>query len=159
MALIATPITPEVIHQFVMEGIRDEDAQEYMAHAGQPLEVLRDSLMALVGVTEDAYAEALHTPEGTLVALGGWDLRGTCWFLCTDAVVSNPVAFTRHIKKRRDDVLRAVPVLTNEVWLGNAIHVQFLKLLGAEFSSHEFERGGLRFTRFYIQNRKEVTRG
>lgn len=155
MRLIASPITPEVIHEFVMEGIREEDALEYQAHSGQPLEGLRDALTSLVGVTEEAYAEALHAPDGTLVALGGWDLRGICWFLCTEAVRKFRVAFTKHIQQRRDDVLRAVPVLTNEVWIGNSVHVHFLRRLGAEFSEHVFTRGGLPFTRFYIQ-RKEA---
>lgn len=153
MDLVATPITPEVIFEFLHDGIREDDEKEYLAHSGQPLETLKDSLMALVGKEQEAYAEAVHTTEGTLVALGGWDLLGASWFLCTDAVQDHARSFVRHIKARRDALLKAVHVITNEVWIGNGVHVRFLEALGAEFSTRVFQRGGLEFTRFYIQQK------
>lgn len=152
MDLVATPITPEVIQDFMLR-IRMDDVWEYEAHSGNPVGSLGDALMDLVGKEQEAYAEAVHTPEGTLVALGGWDLLGASWFLCTDAVQSHSRAFVRHIKARRDALLKAVHVITNEVWVGNAVHVRFLGVLGAEFSERRFSRNGLEFTRFYIQQK------
>ena len=154
MDLVATPITPAVIEEFIQK-IRSPDVCEYQAHAGLPIECLRDDLLALVGQTDAAYAEAIHSQEGHLVAVGGWDLLGASWFLCTDAVHEHARGFLKHIKSRRDALLKAVHVITNEVWLGNRTHVRFLEALGAEFSTRVFVRGGLEFARFYIQ-RKEV---
>lgn len=152
MSLTATPLTPEVVHSF-MQRIRLDDVREYEAHSGNPIGFLGDSLMGLVGQEQEAYAEAVHTPEGILVAIGGWDLLGASWFLCTDAVQEHARAFVRHIKDRRDALLKAVHVVTNEVWLGNAVHVRFLEILGAEFSDRHFTRGGLTFTRFFIHQK------
>jgi len=152
MDLVATPITPEVITKFMQE-IRMDDVREFEAHSGSPVEYLEEALMGLVGKEQEAYAEAVHSPEGHLVALGGWDLLGASWFLCTDAVHEHARAFVRHIKARRDALLKAVHVITNEVWLGNSVHVRFLEVLGAEFSDRHFSRNGLEFTRFYIQQK------
>lgn len=155
MALTVTPLTRKDIGEMSM-GIRSEDALEYRAHSGNHLGTLWETLMDLVGVEDEHYVEAVRNQRGHLVALGGWSASGVCWFLCTALVEAHARDFVRHIKARRDTLLDHVDVLTNEVMTTNALHVRFLKHLGAEFSEDTFQRGGETFARFYIQ-RKEVT--
>ncbi|ATN92934.1 internal virion protein [Ralstonia phage RPSC1] len=154
MALTVSPLTRKDIGEMSMR-IRADDVLEYRAHSGNHLGTLWDTLMALVGVEDEHYVEAVRNQRGHLVALGGWSVTGVCWFLCTSLVDHHARDFVRHIKARRDTLLDHVDVLTNEVMVTNALHVRFLKHLGAEFSADTFNRNGQEFARFYIQ-RKEV---
>ena len=55
------------------------------------------------------------------------------WMLCTKKVEEHPIAFLRYCKTYLKDLLDTKPLMWNYVWLGNELHVKWLKWMGATF--------------------------
>lgn len=55
------------------------------------------------------------------------------WMLCTNIVEQHPVAFLRFCKEYLKGLLEDHKILVNYVWLGNDLHVKWLKWMGAKF--------------------------
>lgn len=150
-------VWPEDIDTF-MGGIREEDVQEFAYAHGHGFYAgwmhLKNALHDAQKNPPGVFLKVVH--KGTLMALGGFDGAGTCWFLCTRAVEERPLSFMRVSKMVRDHVIASgCDVLTNVCWMGNDMHVRFLKALGAEFSARIIYKSGQEFRRFYIP--KEVS--
>ena len=61
------------------------------------------------------------------------------WMLCTNKVEEHPIAFLRYCREYLKDLLdiykylEIYDKLDNYVWLGNPLHVKWLKWMGATF--------------------------
>lgn len=55
------------------------------------------------------------------------------WMLCTEMVEVHPISFLRYCKKYLENLQNVYPLLWNYVWLGNELHVKWLKWMGATF--------------------------
>lgn len=103
-------------------------------------------------------ADVLYDSKtGEVYAVGGIDfgyIKPVVWMLCTTRVEEHPVKFCRYIKKHLHTyLLPRISYLWNYVWLGNDLHVNWLKWMGARFfevqlvNDEEFQR--FEFSRFY----------
>lgn len=73
------------------------------------------------------------TNTGEVYAIGGVD-GDTVWVLCTEAVERHPIPFLRFCKTfGKRTWLPSTKVLYNYVWMGNPLHVKWLKWMGARF--------------------------
>lgn len=116
------------------------------------------------GVTfEDSF---LHTMEDTLVlldeedrvyAIGGFPKGHVVWMLCTKRVEENKILFLRSVKSIFKEFIDKKDWLYNYVWMGNELHVKWLKWMGAEFKEPLY-RGidNQPFRLFYFE--KEVSK-
>lgn len=82
----------------------------------------------------------LHDEDGRVFAIGGVEPDITCgriyglvWMLCTTRVEEHPIAFLRYMKRVLVFTFKTSPYtrLSNQVWLGNTLHVKWLKYMGA----------------------------
>lgn len=94
----------------LMSELRLEDA---------PVSAFSDCKV-LVDDNDDVYAIAA-IEQGSFV-----------WMLCTTRVEKKPIAFLRACKKFYDEFIQG-RVLTNFAWLGNSLHIKWLKWIGATF--------------------------
>lgn len=146
--LYTTPIGPEAILR-IMRQIRDTDMAEYEAVTGKPWSTIGPGLLETLQNPLEV-TTAVWTEDDQLVAVGGFNMAGRCWFICTDLVEKHPKGFCRIIKQHRDMVHQNGAVCHNVVGLQNELHVRFLKWLGAEISPKVTHRGGWDFSHFYI---------
>ena len=63
----------------------------------------------------------------------GVENEDTIWMLCTKKVEEHPIAFLRYCKEYLKGLLETYDKLDNYVWLGNPLHVKWLKWMGASF--------------------------
>lgn len=97
-------------------------------------------------------AEVLYDDETNEVyAVGGINfgyVKPVVWLLCTTRVEEHPVKFCRFTKDfLHNQWLRHISYLWNYVWLGNTLHVQWLKWMGAKFFEIKIVNGE-QFQRF-----------
>lgn len=85
---------------------------------------------------EGSYA-AVSDDGGTVYAVGGVQRNAdnVVWMLCTNAVHDNKVEFLRFTKVIYNIWINGNKHMWNYVWLGNKLHVDWLKWLGAKFST------------------------
>ncbi|BAJ51830.1 internal virion protein [Ralstonia phage RSB2] len=140
----------------LIEQARPEDREEYECLTGKPFEALGPTLLEYIEEKPyHAHVEAVRDPSGALVAVGGLDSLGVCWFVTTGRVGSHKRDFCEIIKHRRDVVHQCYRVpCTNLVLMDNALHVRFLKYLGAEFIN-PVTINGREFRQFVIQPRSD----
>ncbi|UCR90941.1 putative internal virion protein A [Ralstonia phage RpY2] len=152
MRLYSEDLTPKGIIELIEQAL-PEDRREYECLTGNPFESLAGSLMDYL--ESGAHAEAVRDPEGNLVAVGGLDHLGVCWFVTTARVRSHKGDFCKIIKHRRDVVhtVYGVPCV-NIVMMSNDLHVRFLRYLGAEFIN-PVTINGEEFRTFVIKPRSD----
>lgn len=103
-------------------------------------------------------ADVLYDDKtGEVYAVGGINygyVKPVVWMLCTTRVEEHPIKFCRYIKKYLHVyLLPHTSYLWNFVWLGNELHVNWLKWMGARFfeaqlvNGEEFQR--FEFSRCY----------
>lgn len=75
--------------------------------------------------------------NGFILALGGCDNTGSCWFVTHEKVATLSKAerkeFREAIVRYRDECLENHKVLHNTVWIGNQSHIRLLTSIGAIF--------------------------
>lgn len=96
----------------------------------------------------------LDEEAGDVYAIGGINDKGRIWMLCTSSVEKHPFAFLKFCKKNLDIYLKDYYMLWNYVWLGNEMHVNWLKWLGATFE-RVITVNNEQFQAFYFVNTKE----
>lgn len=153
MRLYSEDLTPEGIVELIEQAL-PADRAEYECLTGKPFEALAGTLMEFIGeLPNGAHVEAVRDPEGRLVAVGGLDTLGICWFVTTGRVRDHKRDFCQIIKHRRDVVHSVYHVpCTNIVMMSNDLHVRFLRYLGAEFINPITIRGE-EFRQFVIKPR------
>jgi hypothetical protein len=105
-----------------------------------------DSLMQSMGDVK-----ALIDDDENVYAIGGFDNHNV-WMLCTDLVETNKILFLRSTKKVLQDVMKKEGYLKNYVWLGNDLHIKWLKWMGAEFEEPiYYGYDGQPFKEFYFK--------
>ena len=77
------------------------------------------------------------------------EIESVIWMLCTDKVEEKPITFLRYCKKYIEGLLDQHPLMHNYVWLGNYLHVKWLKWMGARFGEI-ITRNGEPFQYFYF---------
>lgn len=103
-------------------------------------------------------AQVLYDTETKEVyAVGGINygyIKPVVWMLCTTRVEQHPLKFCKFIKNYLHVcLLPHISYLWNYVWLGNRMHAQWLKWMGARFfearliNNEEFQR--FEFSRFH----------
>lgn len=153
--LLDTDVVPFV------DNIREDDLRECSVVAGTAHLTVEDQkgkqkaliakLLLLTKHRPEFTHLSLKTPEGDLVAIGGYCTRGTVWFLCTNLVKQYRVSFLRAIKAIRDEAWQHAAVLTNYMMWSNTTHRGFLEAIGADFSLIDVKAiEGERYVRFYI---------
>lgn len=83
-------------------------------------------------------------------AIGGVD-KCTVWMMCTHKVEQHPIPFLRFCKDYLRHWQKTYNYLSNYVWLGNELHVKWLKFMGAKFDK-TIEVNGHKFQYFYFIN-------
>lgn len=146
MRLDITELDINKLCDFVYNA-RELDLQEvYHAtlkdFAETPIEELKDTMCLYDEDTNEVYAI--------------WGVSGdtAIWMLCTYRVEEHPIAFLRFCKEYLKGLLDTNPYLFNYVWLGNDLHVKWLKWMGATFCdvvviNHE------PFQYFYFKKKKK----
>lgn len=125
-----TQITPEYWEQF-KQNARELDVLEVaIQHPTCPVQMWDYEIVegSMVAVSDDGK---------TVYAVGGVERDiSPCsvWMLCTNAVHDCPVEFLRFTKTIYQIWINGNGHMWNYVWLGNDLHVNWLKWLGAEFS-------------------------
>ncbi len=105
-----------------------------------------DSLLQSMGDVK-----ALIDDDENVYAIGGFDNHNV-WMLCTDLVKTNKILFLRSTKKVLQDVMKKEGYLKNYVWLGNDLHIKWLKWMGAEFEEPiYYGYDGQPFKEFYFK--------
>ena len=95
--------------------------------------------------------KALIDDDENVYAIGGFDNHNV-WMLCTDLVKTNKILFLRSTKKVLQDVMKKEGYLKNYVWLGNDLHIKWLKWMGAEFEEPiYYGYDGQPFKEFYFK--------
>ena len=153
MRLYSEDLTPEGIVELIEQAL-PEDRREYECLTGKPFESLGVTLLEFIeALPNGAHVEAVRDPEGNLVAVGGLDTLGICWFVTTVRVRDHKRDFCQIIKHRRDVVHECFHVpCTNIVMMSNDLHVRFLRYLGAEFIN-PVTINGEEFRQFVIKPR------
>ena len=128
-------------------NIRPKDRQEVEITLGEPLQAKhfeedKDNIEFLI----DAKTNEIYGMGGVSApAVGTFPI---VWLLCTKEVEKHPVAFLRFAKAYNDKWTEKYKVTTNWVWLGNDLHVKWLKWMGAIFLGTPFIINGEKFQRF-----------
>lgn len=105
-----------------------------------------DSLLQSMGDVK-----ALIDDDENVYAIGGFDNHNV-WMLCTDLVETNKILFLRSTKKVLQDVMKKEGYLKNYAWLGNDLHIKWLKWMGAEFEEPiYYGYDGQPFKEFYFK--------
>ena len=105
--------------------------------------------LADTSINDLADSQVLVDEDDNVYALGG--INGKCiWLLCTHKVEENPITFLRYCRRYFDSWLRG-RVVTNFAWLGNRLHIEWLKWVGAVFVGKSLNN----FQQFIIDSRKE----
>lgn len=128
-------------------NIRPKDRQEVEITLGEPLQARhfeedKDYIEFLIEANTNriyGMGGVSPTPSGTFPIV---------WLLCTNEVEKHPVAFLRFVKSYNDKWTQKYMVTTNWVWLGNDLHVKWLKWMGAIFLGSPFYINGEKFQRF-----------
>lgn len=112
------------------ETMRQEDVREIWHHSrSTPLD-------ALIGGFKHGNAQTVEW-QGRVVAMfgvaGEYEGVGICWMLASDDLVKIKKSFLKECRKFVNDMHEDYPVLGNMVWVGNPIHIQWLKWLGFQF--------------------------
>lgn len=128
MKLSIDKLTVRQLHDFVMNA-REKDLEEFyiplkQAFIDTPLEEFNTAL-CLRDELGDVYC--IWGVEDTE------DIDDIIWMLCTDKVEKHPVAYLRFCKEYLKGLLKDHKILCNYVWLGNDLHVKWLKWMGAKF--------------------------
>lgn len=97
-----------------------------VAFGDSNIDELRRNTMALVDDKDNVYA------------IGGY-YSHVVWMLCTNKVEQNKIKFLRFIKDYYSKVIEKEEWLYNYVWLGNELHVKWLKWLGATFKEEIYK--------------------
>ena len=106
-----------------------------------------DDLLECYHVTQESFEDTLindlsntyclYDADGMDVyAIWGVDkeeIESVIWMLCTKRVEENPVTFLRYCRNYIKRLLDQYPLMHNYVWLGNDLHVKWLKWMGAKF--------------------------
>ena len=127
--------------------IRPKDRREVEISLGETLQAKHFE-------EDKEYIEFLiDTDTNRIYGMGGvcTEVVGTfpvVWLLCTDEVEKHPTAFLRFAKSYNDKWTQKYKVTTNWVWLGNDLHVKWLKWMGAIFLGSPFLINGGTFQRF-----------
>lgn len=130
-----------------MLNIRPKDRQEVEITLGEPLQAKhfeedKDYIEFLI----DAETNKIYGMGG--VSGATVNTFPIVWLLCTNEVEKHPVTFLRFIKAYNDKLTEKHKVTTNWVWLGNDLHVKWLKWMGAIFLGTPFIINGEKFQRF-----------
>lgn len=128
-------------------NIRPKDRQEVEITLGEPLQAKhfeedKDYIEFLI----DAETNKIYGMGG--VSGATVNTFPIVWLLCTNEVEKHPVTFLRFIKAYNDKLTEKHKVTTNWVWLGNDLHVKWLKWMGAIFLGTPFIIHGEKFQRF-----------
>lgn len=128
-------------------NIRPKDRQEVEITLGEPLQAKhfeedKDYIEFLI----DAETNKIYGMGG--VSGATVNTFPIVWLLCTNEVEKHPVTFLRFIKAYNDKLTEKHKVTTNWVWLGNDLHVKWLKWMGAIFLGNPFIINGEKFQRF-----------
>lgn len=107
-----------------MNDARKEDLYEVYAMHGKKIE---DFVLSSFQGVECVY-------EGDKIfGIGGID-DDYIWLLCTHEVERQPVKFLRGIKQILKLKIKDNKILRNYAWLGNPLHIKWLKWMGARFN-------------------------
>lgn len=128
-------------------NIRPKDRQEVEITLGEPLKAHHfkedaENIEFLI----DAETNKIYGMGG--VSPTAINTFPIVWLLCTNEVEKHPVAFLRFAKSYNDAWTEKYKVTTNWVWLGNELHVKWLKWMGAIFLGSPFTIRGEKFQRF-----------
>jgi len=126
-----------------MASIRPADRRESLAGSGIPTGV------ALKRVIPEGTTNLIALLDGTPLVL--WGVRphlqypkvGIVWLVATVQAERRLVALHQEMRWQLDEALTAYPTLWNVVWEGNALHVHWLRRIGAEFIAHHPKLGPL----------------
>lgn len=148
MNIHTTAVTIEIWQDFLMYA-RPADILECEIMVGKPFGELLLSDMAT--------AEALIDEDTKEVyAIGGIDKTeesgGLVWMICTQRVEQHPTAFLRVMKRILKERQKEYKLLFNYVWLGNPLHISWLKWMGAQMGAVlPIGANGERFAYFEIK--------
>lgn len=109
---------------YFLEHARPKDVLEVELTSGKPF--------VDFSVSELKDTDALiDTDTGEVYCIGGVVVEGykypVVWLLCTTCVEKYPLRFLRFIRKYLAEQLKEHEILWNIVWLGNDLHVKWLK--------------------------------
>lgn len=122
-----TTLTPELWENF-KKNARALDIKEVLIQCPNCTWDFKDVEGGCAAVSEDGK---------TVYAVGGvqHDLyEKVVWMLCTNAVNDHKIEFLRFTKTVYEIWINGNRHMGNYVWLGNDLHVKWLKWLGAKFS-------------------------
>lgn len=94
-------------------------------------------------------ALALVDEQDNVYAIGAYTY-GDVFMLCTTKVEEHPVAFLRYVRDHHKQYIKKYHKYGNAVWLGNELHVKWLKWMGAKFDKI-ITRNGEKFQCFMFE--------
>ena len=125
-----------------MKNARPKDLQEVKIVSG--LKKIRLSDFGKCDIIIDDITNEVYGVGGVEELEG---MNGV-WLLCTHKVEEHPVKFLRFIKKYNDTLTTKYNPTWNIAWLGNDLHIRWLKWMGAKFLDNVVKINGEKFQRF-----------
>lgn len=97
-----------------------------------------DHCEALLWTAENSHEViAVYADDGSTIGLWGYRPDGfggaQVWAVGTDRFVESPKAMLKTGKAMRDALFEHFDIIYNSVFVGNTVHIDWLKRLGAEF--------------------------
>lgn len=124
MKLKVCPLTIGLLRDFIAFA-REKDIEECWHATHIPFESME--------IREFANTSCLYDEE-THDVYCIWGVEDkVIWMLCTYEVEMHPIGFLRFCKEYLKGLLETHPFMYNYVWLGNELHVKWLKWMGVTF--------------------------
>ena len=90
--------------------------------------------------------------QDNVYAIGAYGYNDV-FMLCTTKVEEHPVAFLRYVRDHHQQYIKKYHRYGNAVWLGNELHVKWLKWMGAIFG-RIITINGEKFQEFYFEDKE-----
>lgn len=134
---------------YIAEHIRELDREELrLTGASDPARAIRHA----IALSDGLAVTALHgvTPVAVFGLAPNYLLgEGLPWMLGTDEIANHPRTLLRGARLMVSHWLKIVPLLMNEVWVGNTPAVAFLKHAGFTFAPPRENAYGAEMMLFY----------
>lgn len=139
------PAEAEDIKQ-LKDNLRQADIEEIAANGSDPLTSLCEGFI----FSQECYTCVYNEKPIGMFGLSYLDdSEGSVWFLGTEATFKHPSKWIKLGRQYINHFLEKYPVLTNMVSVNNTAHIQWLKHLGAIFST-PYEKNSNLFKDFYF---------
>ena len=131
--------------------LRKEDVQEIRYASGKaPLAVLRESFE----LSPKCWAVIYNDRVIALFGVSDAGHIGIPWMLASDELKLIKKSFLRECKQYVQEMGQGHELLTNYVWVGNDVHIQWLKWLGFKFLDPiEYGTANQPFRQFFMKFR------